>query len=251
MLSWRTTQRNAKIRAVEEFLGVNPDGTSVPLTLRQTLVFRTARNKLEYKLIKVRRAAREVGELVRAIEPYRVEVRDIQLLRAFVLECLSPFKRYVLRLHIYRYDENRRMEKVALWMWVVAWVLQTGALVFFIYWILSWGLVNGGETLTAWGVNFGIGLGNDMLIVAVAKIVWIQCLSLEAMQPQLRVIRQTFQDICMTYINRAADTEDPYDEDYGQAYEDERAGHLRVVQHLSAACRAVGLDPAAAGRRGR
>ena len=96
--------------------------------------------------------------------------------------------------------------------------------------------------LKSWGANFGINLANDILFVAVIKIVWIISLSTDTMQvcpvgpcfftyfysspsllvsshmltcfflfppsryqPQLRVIRGVFADICLTYINRASD----------------------------------------------
>ena len=89
----KTATRAATTLAIEEFLGLYPDGTPVPLTLRQRLMFGDTRGKLEYKVIKSRCRAKEIVERVEDVEAYRVEARDVALVRAFILECLSPFKR--------------------------------------------------------------------------------------------------------------------------------------------------------------
>ena len=60
------------------------------------------------------------------------------------------------------------------------------------------------------------------------------------MQPQLRVLRSVFADICLTHINRASqEIEKEEDEEEMRSFHDERAAQLRIVQHLSAACRAA------------
>ena len=45
-----SNQRAAKIRAIEENLGVFPDGSEVPLTLRQRLFFKDGLSKLHFKI---------------------------------------------------------------------------------------------------------------------------------------------------------------------------------------------------------
>ena len=47
----KTVNRHVQICAIEEFLGLYPDGTSVPLTFRQRLMFGDSRAKLEYKVL--------------------------------------------------------------------------------------------------------------------------------------------------------------------------------------------------------
>ena len=47
----KTANRHVQICAIEEFLGLYPDGTSVPLTFRQRLMFGDSRAKLEYKVL--------------------------------------------------------------------------------------------------------------------------------------------------------------------------------------------------------
>ena len=163
---------------------------------------------------------------------------------------------------------------MALWLWVLSGVVQAGILAFFLYWILFWGIVNGGQSLKvinvlsypvslslvlpirlskstlsslllvlsirqAWGTNFAIDLANDILVIAIVKITWTSFLSLQTMQPQLRVIRSVFADICLTHINRASDAIDHDVEEATTSHFDERASQLRIVQHLSGACRAA------------
>ena len=92
-LHMKTATREATTLAIEEFLGLYPDGTPVPLTLRQRVAFGDTRGKLEYKVIKSRSRAQEIVERVEEVEAYRIETRDVELVRAFILECISPFKR--------------------------------------------------------------------------------------------------------------------------------------------------------------
>ena len=46
----KSVNRQVQICAIEEFLGIYPDGTPVPLTFRQRLMFGDSRTKLEYKV---------------------------------------------------------------------------------------------------------------------------------------------------------------------------------------------------------
>ena len=50
-LEGKAVNRHVQICAIEEFLGLHPDGTPVPLTLRQRLMFGDRRAKLEYKVL--------------------------------------------------------------------------------------------------------------------------------------------------------------------------------------------------------
>ena len=229
----RSKQRSAKVKAIEEHLGVFPDGYSVPLTFRQKLFFKDSLSKLEYKIKKVRRDSREIVKTIESFFPWEDDVKNTRLLRSFILECLSPFKRHTLQVTNATYDEYP-LGKSSWPLYIGSWVIISGTLIFFIYWIFAWGVYQGQGTLSSWGAIYGTSAANDILLVAVTKIYVLYYLPSQAMQPQLMRIRKALADISMNYINRR-------EENYSKAIGLERT-EISVVQHLSAACRAARSD---------
>jgi hypothetical protein len=221
--------RRATIDAFEEHLGIFPDGTFVPLTFKQRLFFGTAMAKLEYKIDKARKRTKEVVRAVLSLQSADDNGRDIALLREFILECLSPFKRYALKVNNSAYDEATI--RIVSWpVYIVAWTFVTGSLLFFIYWIFAWGVYEGDNILASWGAIFGTGAASDILLVQITKVVLLHYLPAVAMQPQLLRIRSVLADISMSYINRY----DPSAESAGV----KGMELIKVIQHTSTACRA-------------
>jgi hypothetical protein len=194
-------RRRATIDAFEEHLGIFPDGTFVPLTFKQQLFFGTPMAKLEYKIDKARKRTKEVVRAVVSLQSTDDDGRDIALLREFILECLSPFKRYALKVNNSAYDEATI--RIVSWpVYIVAWTFVTGSLLFFIYWIFAWGVYEGDNILASWGAIFGTGAASDILLVQITKVVILNYLPAVAMQPQLLRIRSVLADISMSYIIR-------------------------------------------------
>jgi hypothetical protein len=213
--------RKATIDALEEHLGIFPDGNFVPLTFKQRLFFGTPLAKLEYKIDKARKRTKEVVKAVSSLQSTDDDGRDIALLREFILECLSPFKRYALKVNNSAYDEATI--RVVSWpVYIVAWT--------FIYWIFAWGVYEGDNILASWGAIFGTGAASDILFVQITKVVLLHYLPAVAMQPQLLRIRSVLADISMSYINR-------YDSSAESAGVKEME-LIKVIQHTSTACRA-------------
>ena len=50
----RINERNTKIEAIEDHLGIFPNGTFVPITMRQRMFFGSPVKKLEFKIKKIR-----------------------------------------------------------------------------------------------------------------------------------------------------------------------------------------------------
>ena len=98
-------ERSAKVKAIEEHLGVFPDGTHVPLTLRQRFYFNSPLLKLEHKINKIRQEAGRIVKIIDAFETWEESVKNTRLIRHFILECLSPLKRYTLEVFSTSYDE--------------------------------------------------------------------------------------------------------------------------------------------------
>lgn len=222
--------RNVKIKAIEDEVGVFPDGNMVPLTMRQKFLFGDPLSKLVYKVDKVRKKAAKLIEDVESYKPWEADIKDTTLIRYFILECLCPFKRHALSLNIEAYGAFRA-EKPSWPLYVASWIFVSGTLCFFIYWIFAWGVHNGGDTIKAWGAVFGLNTANDILLVQVTKIIIIYYLPAQAMRPQLLRIRKVLGDVSMAYINR-------HDPIYDLPANEDDENSICLVQHMSAACRA-------------
>ena len=227
---FRSKERSAKIKAIEEHLGVFPDGTHVPLTLRQKLYFKSPLLKLEYKIGKVRQSSEEIVSIIDTFKPWEEDAKNTRLIRHFILECLSPFKRFTLQVTNSRYDEFPATH--CTWVaYISAWIFISTTLCFFMYWIFAWGVYQGDATLAAWGAIFGTGVGQDVLLIQVTKIFILYYLPAKAMQPQLLRIRGVLADVGINYINR---------QDIASGIKETgNEGEICVVQHMSAACRAA------------
>ena len=223
-------ERSAKVKAIEEHLGVFPDGTHVPLTLRQKLYFNSPLLKLKYKISKIRQESGKIVEIIDAFEKWEESVKNTRLIRYFILECLSPLKRYTLEVFSTNYDEYPNA-KCSWRAYIIAWVFVTATLCFFMYWIFAWGVYQGDATLAAWGAVFGTSAANDILLVQMTKILILYYLPMKAMQSQLLRIRGVLADVAINYINR-------HDSEHEEV-KAENESEISVVQHMSAACRAA------------
>ena len=226
----KAKDRGVKVEAMEEHLGILPDGSFVPLTTRQKFFFGSALNKLEYKIKKVRKKSAEIVRTVASDETLEQDGKDIRLLREFILECLSPFKRHTLEVNNRMYDDLGT-GRISWLVYVISWIFITGVLLFFLYWIFAWGIYQGDDVLNAWGAVFGTGAVSDILLIQVTKIVVLYYLPALAMQPQLLRIRSVLADISLNYINDHHPTN-------RRKPELDQTDEISVIQYMSAACRA-------------
>ena len=236
----RSTERAAKVKAIEEHLGVLPDGNEVPLTIRQEIFFKDSLSKLHYKIRKVRRDCDEIVEVITSFYSWEDEIKNTRLIRHFIIECLSPLKRYALEVTNATYDEYPA-GKSSWPVYIGSWIVISGTLIFFLYWIFAWGVYQGEDNLTAWGKIYATTAAVDIFFVQVTKVFILYYLPSQAMQPQLIRIRKVLSDISLNCINRKDEN------DIGRSTESGRSevglrSEISVVQHLSAACRAARSD---------
>ena len=227
---YRSDERAVKKKAIEEHLGVFADGSLVPLTFRQKFVFDSSLAKLEYKIKKLRAKSNEIVEKIEDFEHWEEDVKNTILIRYFILECLSPFKRYALEVINSKYNEYPIL-KTSWLVYISAWTFLSGILCFFMYWIFAWGVYENDNTVNLWGSVYGTGAARDILLVQVTKIFIMCYLPAQAMQHQLLQIRNVLRDVTLDHVNGHYAT-----------YEEESAadiGDIRVAQHMSAACRAA------------
>ena len=227
----RSKERGAKIKAIEDYLGVFPDGNFLPLSFRQRVLFGTPLKKLEFKLGKVRGKTREIVEAIGTFRPWEEDVKDTRLIKYFILECLSPFKRHSLKVNSAGFEDVTG-KRPSWFVYILSWIFIVSTLSFFVCWIFAWGVYEGSAVVSVWGAVLGTSLAKDIFLVQITKTFVLYYLPAQAMQPQLLRIRQVLGDISMSFINR---TDDMIEED-----EELRRGvdDISVVQHMSAACRA-------------
>ena len=71
------------------------------------------------------------------------------MIQYFILEQLTYFKRYALEKQLF-YFEGALPDLINPFIWFAAWFVLIGSNLFFVYWILMWGVRNGGSTLANW-----------------------------------------------------------------------------------------------------
>jgi hypothetical protein len=213
--------------AFEKELGIFSDGSSVPLTFRQKILFGNSDSRLQHKLKGVREKTTAIIGRLNESEEWETNLKDTQLIRSFVAECLSPFRRVAFN---FAQSEIGRV-KPSWFFYIFSWIMITGSIVFYLYWTFAWGVKNGGETLRQWGSVLGVINVQNIFLVGLTKAYILQYLPAQLMQPQLRQIRSVLTDVSMDYLNRKTTAKE--DED-----EEEELEELRVIQHMSAACRA-------------
>jgi hypothetical protein len=222
--SWKVSScesntNQSKLTAILQQLQINPDGTSVPLTLTQRFLYGSPLSRLEAKI----NYSKELADMiVSELEDIAPTHRDRVLLQHFVLEQFPLFKRFCLTQAFFIYHDMPppTIDPIS---WLAAWFFVSSSFLFFIYWMFAWGVKNGGSTLSAWGMNFGIGVLQDIFFVQIVKIYLVRYVGVEAAKPQLRSIYRLFNDLIMKYAMEGM----PEHHD------------IRVVQYTSATCRAA------------
>jgi hypothetical protein len=219
-------QLNAeKIKAIEKHLGVYADGTPVPLTIWEYLQFGSARAKLEAKIEAAREKEGDIVGMLEELGDQELLSKDEALTQFFVLEQFSAFKQYALSSQLFNFAVTTALPVDPL-HWILAWAFIFGSLLFFLYWTLMWGVSTDGSTIEAWGINFAISVIQDLFLVQVFRLYVLYMISAITIKPQLTAIYNTLQRLAIEYVQ----------DELPDAF-----GVIRVVQHVSPACRVAKL----------
>jgi hypothetical protein len=222
----RIANREIRVKTFEDLIGVLPNGDLLPLTCRQRLLFRTPTAKLVFKAGKVHKKCKDIVKEINELRTTDVDEKDAKLIKHFILECVSPFKRHALKKNNAAFNMNMG-DKPSWPVYIASWSFISGALCFFMYWIFAWGIYNGDSILQAWGTIYGTSAGKDIFLVQITRTVLLFYLPAQAMQPQLMRIRSVLADISMNCLN--------YESEWGSSADE---SVINVVQHMSAVCRA-------------
>ena len=212
----------AAMNAISSQLMVNFDGTMKPITFRQRLFYRDRQDLIEKKLAVARMKSMKICKTIDGMEVLDDHLKDIALMRQFILEQVSIFYRFSLKKNFTDID-GVPPEIISPSLWLIAWILTICIFLFFIYWIFAWGVKNGGATLELWGTNYGIVIVQDILVLEVGKVFIIYAFALMSAKPQLQVIKRVINDRALSLAQD------------NSLFGDE----VSVVQHFSPACRAA------------
>jgi hypothetical protein len=216
-----TAIRSAKVRAIQQYLGILPDGRPTPLSLLDSLMYRNPMGKLVANIEESRKRAKEISTVLEELGNTELMNRDVALMQFFILEQFSPFKRYVLTHRLFTFSVSSALP-ISPSLWVFCWAVVLLSLLFYLYWVLTWGLSNGGVTLEQWGINFSFALLEDVFAVQGFRCYALFILSMFAIDPQLRYVYRVLNRVAVSY------TQDELDNNLSE---------IKIVQHFSGACR--------------
>jgi hypothetical protein len=183
--------KEVKLLAIMQQLGIKEDGSAVPLTMMQRLLYGTPMKRLECRIERARNGADEIIATIKYQSENDSGHADALLLKFFILEQFSFFKRFCLSRQFFIFHDTLP-ETIDPLLWIFGCIFVCCSFSFFVYWIFAWGVQNGGSTLRAWGLNYGIGAIQDIFFVQIAKIYLIYYIGVESSRLQLRNIYNMF-----------------------------------------------------------
>ena len=215
-----------RARALREYLSLYEDGSPVPMTITQRLIFGTSRKKLEWKIQKVRNRVvdimRHVDEFLKS-DQGAVDNINSYLIQTFILEQVSPFRRYALREEFFHYD-NASPPPVNGVLWVSCWVFLILLWIFLVYWCLLWAVENSSVTAMMWMKQMIFVLIQECFVNECMQIFIVNVLVVESLRPQMKKIINVLTGILLVKVATQKKSQNE---------------GFNLAQHTSAACRAA------------
>ena len=215
----------AAVKAISSQLMVNYDGTMKPITFRQKLFYKDRQDLIEKKLANAREEADKLYKGIVGLQVDDDNLKDMVLVRNFILEQVSIFYRFALNKSFANFD-GAPPEYVNPGPWLAAWVSIVFVNLFFVYWFFAWCLTNSGGTLETWGMDYGVTLVQDIFICEVAKVCIMYVFAIMSVRPQLQVIKRVINDRALSLAQEGAEFNE----------------EVSVVQHFSPSCRAARMS---------
>ena len=213
------------MNAMRSQLMVNFDGTMIPITLRQRIFYTDRQDLIEKKIIAARAGAMRISQAITEMEVQDNNLKDIALMRNFIIEQISIFYRFSMKKNFRKID-GAVPESINALIWLLAWVLIIGVLFFFLLWIFLWGVKNGNATLHSWGTDYGVAAIQDICVCEVLKLCIMFIFAVMSAKPQLHVIKRIINERALSLVQDGS----------------EFNSKVSVVQHFSPACRAARLS---------
>ena len=221
-----SSHQGPALKVMRSKLMMNYDGTMKPLTLRQKLFNKDRHDLLTKKLVLARSRAFHLCKNIEELAVHSDSMRDIALMRKFILENVNIFYRFSLG-KCFDKISGAPPEQIDPKMWLLSWVAVIGVYLFLLAWILQWGIINGPTTLRSWGIVYGLGILQSIVIYEVSKLMILFIFAVTSAKPGLQVIKRVINDRALKFVQNF----------------DDRKDELSVVQHFSPACRAARMGP--------
>ena len=180
------------------------------------------------KLDKVRQSASWVVEKStqpESIRPGQIEYQDNILVQHFIMEQISPICRFGISKSFYQQDTSS-CGRISLWTWCAAWVIICVTWLVMAGWCMRWAASNGSASVTPWAITFVVLFLVDTLFNEICQIYLLNVIVTDKLRPQLQQIYDVLAHVLETR----------WLVDYSSGSD------IRVIQHLSAACRASRVD---------
>lgn len=209
-----------KLIDIMRSIGINRDGTPTPLSLRQILLYGRPETRLERKISHARKAANKIVEEVKKFDDKEEKLKNALLVQSFILEQFSLAKRYSLSRQLFEFTYTSP-GKMDFWLWLLCWTVIFMMFAFKFVWILLWATGNSSKSiLTTWGINFSIGVIQDIFFIQCVKVYIIHVAGVMSCLKQVKNIWYVFNEV---YVRNDPATE---------------VDSLGIVQHVSPSCRA-------------
>ena len=214
-----------RAEALKLIIGLYDDGSPVPLSLYQKLVFGTARKRLEWKTKKVRK---QVQNMMEDIDVFMksdqgcVDNINAYLIQSFILEQLSPFRRYAIKDEFFQFD-SANPAPIDGFTWICCWTFLIILWIFLIYWCLLWAIQNSRITAMAWIFQVVFVLVQEFCVNENVQILIMNVILVETMRSQVKRITDILTSILISKV--------------GNTNEKTREEGFNVAQHMTASCR--------------
>jgi hypothetical protein len=215
----------ATMGAIMRWMYIDANGTLQPLPFLQKLRFR---NPTEFLIAKVSHARRGAAWIVtkasseESIRPGQTEYMNNIMVQHFIMEQISPICRFAINRDLFNQD-NSSCGRIPLLSWLAAWlvILLTWAVMAFV--CIFWTTNQGTGAFESWLSVFAICVLVDVILSDCCQIIVLNVIVTDKLRPQFRQIYDVLLHVLEQRLPK----------------NDFSAQSIRVVQHMSAACRAA------------
>ena len=219
----------ARSTALKNIIGLNEDGSPVPLTAFQSLYFGSARKKLEWKSKQVRK---KVESMLEDIDVFLradrgcVDHINAYLIQSFIIEQLSPMRRYSVLEEFFQFDDANPA-LIDSFPWLVSWTFLILLWLFLVYWCLMWGLQNSRLTAQSWALQMAFVLVQECFVNESMQVLIKNVIIVETVRAQVRRTIDVLNSILVTKLESMGPSRCNVRDNEG----------FNVAQHMSASCR--------------
>ncbi|RYG69254.1 hypothetical protein EON64_03175, partial [archaeon] len=161
---------------------------------------------------------------------------SIYLLQYFLLEQFPALSRYALQSQLSP-PPTLSPQSIHGLAWLAGWTTLVSIVLFCIYWVLAWGVANGGRTLTLWGVNFAVLFAQEYIGCELLHLYLVFVVAMRRVSPVLHAMRTVMYRVSMEALAPLGLKKEAKTGEAGADGEVKMDDQIEIVHHLSPACR--------------